>query len=232
MASGQCIYFMLIKKIAHFFISKGTKQSIILSLKGVHMKNMFALVFALSFTSMLQAEEYCSRANGVQTCSKTISYSVDSNVDANNCEFFIEGFAEGSWTHSGSSSRWVEAKLRVDKKSLENHQDGEVLAAGIYSAGTFFTGTAQGNLYTVGITFEQSPRANEARPVKDFAFFVDVKRSNGNVDRLWVKNGNRDFTMNSVFGNFPVYEQSLGSGTMFWVQGASPIFNQAKACRR
>ncbi|MEO5667074.1 MAG: hypothetical protein ABIR96_03355 [Bdellovibrionota bacterium] len=159
------------------------------------------------------------------------------DYDANHCEFYVNSFGMGDWAHNGTSLAWIDAYLSVDALNLETRQGGRVLEVGLYTAGNIFVGDSVDNeagYYHVGMTFTHIvPGAKgTARPLGDFAFFVDVQRAGGDIDRLWLKGSAGNFTLPQVYDPYPRVQQSLGSGFISWVEGASPIYDQKNACRR
>ncbi len=196
------------------------------------MRNLLVTAVLFSFCSPVFADDCRWGGATSQICKKEIPYVVTHNYAANNCEFYVDSFAEGSWSHNGSNAQWIEASLKVDIASLEEALNGKVLAAGLYSEKNYFYALqSNSGVYRVGMTHQLIPNAQDARPLGSFAFFVDVKREGGSLDRLWLTNAEENFTKESVFANADTTTQSLGSGTLQWVAETSVIFNQAKACR-
>lgn len=165
------------------------------------------------------------------------AYRTSKEVDANHCEFYVNAFGLGSWSHGGFSQSWIEAYLSIGKLN------GKVLGAGAYvelrdqDTGRVFDGAFFGNFLdpryaVVKLTyFANADQARRNLSIQRFAFFVDLREDKGAVTRYWISNQGRDFTVREVTHEFPFFEKSIGSGTVRYVEGPSPIFYQKNACR-
>jgi len=166
-----------------------------------------------------------------------LSYTVSINRDALNCEFYVDSFAKGNLSHGSAYRSWVGADIKTQRevlsagmyakmKSINNGQDiegyflGDMLSDKAYKIQLNYEWTEQG-VYVIARNFE----------LDHFAFFVDVRRDDSSVHRIWLKNGNQDFTMESVFGHYPTYERSIGLGMVSYVLDPSPVYNQKHNCR-
>lgn len=201
------------------------------------LKAILASSALFAAASALAAPQSCQWTNDHQNfCSNDYAVAVTHDYDARNCEFYVNSFGKGGWSHNGVTVEWIDSYVQANVDSLERAQGDKVLDAGLYTAGRTFLGSpvvGQAGYFHVGMTFNQSvPTGAGPLPLEDFAFFIDVKRVGGAIDRLWIKNGTRNFDLAGVFNNYPTSEQSLGSGRILWVEGNSPIFAQKAACGR
>jgi hypothetical protein len=175
---------------------------------------------------MVQNEAWC------------LAYDVTVNADATSCELRVEGFGDGHMGHYGIPFDWYVAYLRVGAT------DGEVLNAGLWArvhdnlAGTdaevFALGLPLGDgLYRAGlphlITGFQSMQAADVR-LDAFAFFVDVRRADGNVERLWISRGGANYTLADAFGAGATTEY-IPYGHLDWAPAGAGVLESNRACR-
>ena len=78
----------------------------------------------------------------------------------------------------------------------------------------------------VGVSF-QVPFSE----IGEFASFLDIKRANKRIDRVWLNNGPCNFMLADLC-NHTVNDDSHGASSLYHVAEASPLFNQRRACRR
>lgn len=175
----------------------------------------------------------------------TEEYEIDRNLNADHCEFYVNGFLDingyylFSWHH-------IKSFISVNEEDLVAKQNGKVLNVGMLANGkTIIMGKKFQPAYYL-IETKLLPLENNGtggyRPgpefkLKTFAYFLDVQRADGNIDRLWLKNGDEDFRWPDVFDNHAkqTVDEEIGRGSAFAlrndVKDASPIFNQLKACK-
>jgi hypothetical protein len=170
-----------------------------------------------------------------------IDYEPDFNYDATNCEFYINGFGRGNFSHGGASAEWLEAYLSVPRQV----QEGEVLNVGIWTAyrscdkvadcfslgreistdywrtGFTFASTIPGSAFDYG-SFKND--------VLEFAFFIDVHRPSGNFVRLWQSRGGANFTIQEIFV-VPGYRENYGVTSIEYADESSLIFDTKRICR-
>lgn len=163
-----------------------------------------------------------------------MNYEPASNHSARNCEFFVNSFGKGNWSHNGAYANWVEAYLSVKQ------QDGLLQNVGMLvhykdnaDPSTVKTRISLGreisaNYWRTGFTFEQN--AAYKFTIVDFAFFIDVQQQSGAVDRLWVSNSGANYTMENTF-SVPGYVQGIGSGSVEYANESVVLFNQKKSCQ-
>jgi hypothetical protein len=156
------------------------------------------------------------------------------NWDANFCELYVNGFGEGNSSNDGATVRWLEAYLSVPA------QQGQLLDVAMY------TRAAQGDVITLAVpiapnywrtgftSYRSAPGMGGGPnddPVTEFAFFVDVRRENGEVVRLWQSDHGKNYTMGEVFASPPSGVVGLGNGSVTYASNDSPLFHQRQACR-
>lgn len=164
-------------------------------------------------------------------------YKPAAEFDADHCEFYVNAFGLGSWSHGGFSQSWMEAYLSI------RDLGGKTVGAGAYVElrdqdtgrvfdGAFFGNFLEPNYAVVKLTyFANADQARRNLSIQRFAFFVDVRDTKGSVIRYWISNHGRDFTIREVTHEFPYHEKSIGSGMVRYVEWPSPILNQKSACR-
>ncbi len=174
---------------------------------------------------MAHNQEYC------------FAYRVDAQVDADSCEFFLEGFGDGYVGHYGIPFRWMLAYLRV------HPQDGELLNVGMYTryrdldtgkAGERFSLAIreQDNLFRAGFAYliaqVQSQQGCNYQ-VDEFAWFIDVRRPSGQVVRLWQSRHGNNYGMDDAF-SLPVSVESIPYGNIRWSNASSTVFEWREDC--
>ncbi len=198
---------------------------------------MFKILASILLISNFASAGVCVWTGGTNPniyCVPSFKYEIQDTFNANNAEFYINSFGSGIWDHNRNHAKWIDSYVSVDVKSLVTNQGGEILNVGLKMGEHFYTGVAVANepgYYHVGVTYEHSRYAAPI-PLQDFSYFVDVKRADGKVERLVVKNGPQDFNLLDVMGSYPVDHQYLGAGLIQWVKAdsESPIYNQRRAC--
>ncbi len=176
-----------------------------------------------------------------------VGYALTSNHKANHCEFFVNGFGAGQWAHNSAFREWIEAYVSVDARSLVDDQGGRIQNVGMYvKYEGLNAATEGGEALFLGdeiepayyrLEFRTSDNLHTGfevvairRNITQLAFFVDVERQNGAVDRLWLTNGQKDFTMSAIFDGHATHVKGLGAGAIHYVLEDSPIFQQKHAC--
>lgn len=167
-----------------------------------------------------------------------VDYDVDAQYDATYCELYVDGFGDGYLGHYGIPARWLVGYLRVGP------HDGELLGAGMYTRYHARDGGAPGErwsfgqeiepgLWKVGFSYLVTGFQGVA-PVdvvaEQVAFFIDVRRANGRVVRLWQSRRGANFAVADVFAP-GVIAQSIPYGTMAWARDDSVVFESRAACR-
>lgn len=172
---------------------------------------------------------------GVQTWSAASAYypscvewepAVD--ADATNCELYVDGLGKGQWSHGGATLAWLEAWIKVQGV------EGQVLGVGMWvePAGggdvwSYGTETQPGTWLTGFTTVKSSDGTNTS--VKQMAFFLDVRRMNGEVHRLWLSGGGANYTVAGTFVA-PGWVTGIGSGSIEYAPESAPLFDQKHVC--
>ena len=173
--------------------------------------------------------------DGVQTWSAAsatypgcVEWAPQQNLDANNCELYVDGLGKGQWSHGGATLAWLEAWIKVS--SL----DGQVLGVGMWvepggggEVWSYGTETQPGTWLTGFTTVKSSDGTSTS--VKQMAFFVDVRRSTGAVERLWLSGGGANYTVESTFAK-PGWVTGIGSGSIEYADESAALFDQKHAC--
>ena len=183
----------------------------------------------------------------------SLPYSPSKDLSANNCEFYVNGFGDGTeHVYAAVGGNLYEAWLRINTKQLFS-QYQKVLNAGAYFRYTEQSSelpepTLRESLVTATpVAGEQgyfridfrynwhNMNKETSRVIHNFAFFVDVESSANEAIRFWLTNGSRDFTVSEIFDNYPltnIISSGPGLRTMRYIENFSnsPIFNQRKVC--
>ncbi len=183
-----------------------------------------------------------------------LPYSPAKNVRADSCEFYVNGFGDGTeHVYAAVGGNLYEAWIRIYQSQLFSRYS-KVLNVGGYfryteqlsetpnptlreTLVTATPVTGESGYYRVDFRYNWHNMNKETlRTVHNFAFFVDVEGTEGEVTRFWLTNGPRDFTVSDVFDNFPL-TSIVNSGpdlrSMRYVENysPSPIFNQRRVCK-
>jgi len=163
-------------------------------------------------------------------------YAPAVHYNANSCEFYVDGFGSGSFSHNGASASYLEAWLKV------RPQDGTVVGAGMWSRlvntngvvtermsfgtetqpGTWKTGTTTARSIMGSGSFNLTAQAA--------SFFIDVRRNDGAVHRVWLSRGGQNFDVAQTF-SVPGYVENRGVGSIQWAHDSAAVFDQKRVCQ-
>ncbi len=176
-----------------------------------------------------------------------LKYNIRSAADANNCEFYVNAFGMGHWSRQSVYRNWMDAYLSVNAADLVSKQRGRIVNVGMYAAwkglnprtadgaGLFLAREIEPAYYQVRFLFDENDHGEVItelrRRVESFAFFIDIERTDQQVDRLWISQGGANFTIAAVVHGYPTVVKSLGNGMMTFVEGNSPVYAQRAACK-
>jgi hypothetical protein len=161
----------------------------------------------------------------------------DAHRDAVGCELVVDGFGDGYVGHYGIPFEWLVAFLRVGDVG------GEVLDVGMWSrfrdrsSGQWHEHQSLGRevepgLWQAGLQDHAAAFMGPGfvRDVEAFAFFVDVRRPSGTVERLWQSQRGRNFSLADAFALSPT-TQSIPYGSIRWAHDDSAVLATRRACR-
>lgn len=177
-------------------------------------------------------ESWTNHYGGTETC---LAYAVDAHYAALHCELYVDGFGHGYEGHYGIPNDWVESWVVVGP------QQGQVLNVGQF---TRYTDNSSGQVgerlslgsqvdgkWKAGFTFvTASQGGGYSYAVQKVAFFVDVRRPDGKVVRLWQSKGGADYSWDDAFGAGTT-PQSIPYGNVQWANDGAVIFDTRRACR-
>lgn len=179
----------------------------------------------------------------------TLQYRVTANSDAKDCEFYVNAIGKGAFSRGPVFQRWLEAYISVDEAALVARAGGAVENVGMYVQNRDVNDTSTGReglylgsriepaYYRVKMTYDQNHVQGGGgviavrREIQSLAFFLDLRRSDGSIERFWLKNGTRDYTIDVIFEGQPLKHTPTGAGEVGFVE-AGPVFNQKMACIR
>ena len=143
------------------------------------------------------------------------NYSPMFNYDDENCEFYVDNYHNGRHQESYGIANWYDFIIRVLTK------DGEVLNAGMWVSydeeglgkesgrekcrhESFLSGTKkQDDYWSIRYLYHSHWYRYQASGghiyhTKEFAFFVDIKRPNGDIVRLWQSRRGKNYTLGNI----------------------------------
>jgi hypothetical protein len=181
------------------------------------------------------------------------AYDVNVEREARPCELYVDSLGIGHFRYLESQQQFLDAYLRVNEHELVDLQGDHILTAGAavevrsitaalgddgkpaldmldFGEKVFAERIGPGS-YQLRFAFEERSHPQRfLKELKSVAFFVDVKRDVGRVERLWLRHGGANFTMDAVFGDKPGSEMSIGIGAVRYPPNDSPIYAQKHAC--
>jgi hypothetical protein len=164
-----------------------------------------------------------------------LPYQLDAQYDADHCEFHVDGVGSGYVGHYGIPFEWLLAYLAVPA------QDGEVLAAGVFTRYHDTTTGQPGQRFSLGrqvspgvwetgFAFDVNyPSRSFHDTIDDFAFFIDVRRPAGTVVRLWQSRGGANYHWDDAFGSLTTSE-SIPYGNIQWANDSSTVYESRRSC--
>lgn len=160
------------------------------------------------------------------------------NFNANHCEFHIDGTYGHSFARAGDSEDSLTFYFYINRPALAGEQGGQVRLLGAFvkyedrgegEERTHFlwTETNELRLSVTSMHAFAMPRPVHSE-LLEFAFFLDVERSDGIIDRLWLKNGEANFRGSDISNRIG---ESFGPNVRYYIAESSPIFYQKQACK-
>jgi hypothetical protein len=162
----------------------------------------------------------------------SLGYVPASNCDANHCEMWVSAITGETFAHSGAYNDTLRFSFGVDRESLVERQGGQVLTLGAYvhepAGDSLVKAVGDELLLCVAVAVPFQVPFSE---IGEFAFFLDIKRADTRIDRVWLNHGPCNFMLADL-RNHTVNDESHGASSLYHVAEASPLFNQKRACRR
>ncbi|MBW2732124.1 MAG: hypothetical protein JRH20_06995 [Deltaproteobacteria bacterium] len=167
-----------------------------------------------------------------------VEHHVGPQYNADHCELYVDGIGHGYMAHYGIPNRWLEAYLKVGP------QHGDVRAVGMFSRArnqetgeidprvTFARQVSSDTWQTGLITLRSNVMRQEgfAYDIETLAFFVDVRRPNGELARLWQSRHGANYSMSDAF-SLPTSMKSIPYGNIQYAHPDAAIFDAQRACR-
>jgi hypothetical protein len=164
-----------------------------------------------------------------------VDYPLPASFDANFCELWVNALGWGNWSHSGTTLEWLEAYVNVGAIDggvrhvgmWVRASDGQGAVSEHFSLGS----SIEPGYFKTGFTFTHTGPGSPGLSlvVEAFAFFVDVERPSGAVERLWQSAAGANYTAEAAFA-IDGWVISLGSGTVEYADESVGLFDQKKAC--
>lgn len=216
-----------------------------------------AITFCLGFNL---AECYAAPSNTFDwdEVPVAINYTIAKNLKASNCEFYINAFGDGTESRYHSiGSQLYESWISTDTKTLEGVMQAKILNVGAwfdYIEQTSETPVPEARdavviaqavenetaYYRLDFRYHLHNMAKTtARTINKFAYFIDLRRRNGAIDRLWLTNflrqEDKDFTVAEVLGSYRMSQlvnHGPGLRSVRYIEhfSDSPIYDAKKSC--
>ncbi|MCA9547409.1 MAG: hypothetical protein KC613_23560 [Myxococcales bacterium] len=160
--------------------------------------------------------------------------ALDAQFDANHCEFYVNALGRGQFSQAQANEQWLEAWI-----SVAPDQDGQVIDVGLFAQWTedgqayegFVLGTlVEPNYWRSGLVTWSNAHGIR-REVSAVAFFIDVQRPDGAVERLWHSGGGANYALADVYAT-PGYRLNIGSGSIEYADEQGALFDAKRACGR
>jgi hypothetical protein len=155
------------------------------------------------------------------------------NLNADNCEFYVDGIAEAYMYFDGRHIY----KMSVELVSLRPGQNlggwvrfrdrasgivGEALLEGVPSF--------NGSKWTLEFDIEGVVVENHfSRDILEFAFFADTIDANNELVRSWISNRGRNYSWKETMTE-PTYVIRDGQTEMRWADFRAKVFDQKRVC--
>ena len=195
----------------------------------------FDLAPSLASDPCAEYERWDDRYGGGAACP---DYQIDEQFDASNCEFALQGLGDGYEGHYGIPFRWVEATLWIGQT------DGEVLNAGLYVAYQDHSDATSGQRWIFGRPNEDGSMqtgfnylftgymgsGSYRYTIERFAFFLDVLRPDGAVQRLWQSRQGQNYDWSDAF-SLTTDTHYIPYGRIEYANRDAVVFDGLRACR-
>lgn len=169
--------------------------------------------------------------------SACLTYDVESEAQATHCELWVDGFGDGRMAHYGIPYDWAVAYLRTGST------DGEILNVGSFfrfhdratgeSGERYVLGEkVTSTVWKAGLPYRLAQFQGIAErdlQIDDTAFFMDVRRPSGMVERLWEDRGGQSYAWSDIFALPPELE-AIPYGSLRWAHRDSPIYEPRRRC--
>ncbi len=164
-------------------------------------------------------------------------YQVSADYDATNCEFYPTRVSDVQTGHYGIPEYWLEASLDTSSTA------GDVAGLGIYVEYLDRSDNTEQHAWIFGV--QKSPRtwltgfdylatiypdAGHRYEIHSFAFFMDQRRSDGSIVRLWLSRGGANYTWDDAFGA-STHMRYIPYGRAYDADSSAPVFDGAWSCR-
>ncbi len=168
-----------------------------------------------------------------------VDYDLAGEYDANHCEFHVDALGLAYEGHYGIPLRWVFAYLQI------NTLEGTVVNAGQFTRYFDLVTGAEEVRYSmgreltpgrwrVGFTYEKVVYAGSLMPtidaqLRELAFFIDVRRADGTVVRLWQSRGGQNFPFSDIEAHLGSPE-SIPYGNVRMATADALVYDARDAC--
>ena len=180
------------------------------------------------------------------------AYDLDGELEATHCEFYVDSLGVGEIHNMDHESRFLDVYFRVNEKEISELQGETILAVGaVMKARSYgavedhgkplldvldfvdrvFATRVAPSSWQLRYTFEERQRPQTwLKEVAGLAFFMDIQRGNGKIQRLWARSHGDFFPVDGLFQSDPGTEMSIGIGKIRFPANDSVVFLQKQAC--
>ncbi len=184
------------------------------------------------------------------------TYEIDAELEAEHCEYYVDSLGIGELTSGARQGRFIDLYFRVNEHELVDLRGETLLAVGaVVNARSFTAETERVGLTTKGaldvLEFVERIYASRVAPgswqlryhfeerrepqlwfkeAKGLAFFLDVQRANGRIERLWIRDQRGFFPLDGLFLGDPGSEAWVGIGRIRFPSAESPVYRLKAGC--
>lgn len=154
------------------------------------------------------------------------------DVNADNCEFYVDGIAESYSYVSGyhQYKMWVELVSLRPEQSLGGWVRYRDRESGIVGEVAIQALAAANNRWLWEFDIEGVvSEAHFARDILEFAFYSDSKGPNDESVRSWISNRGRNFSWKETLTE-PTYVVRDGQTEKRWADSRARVFDQKRVC--
>ncbi len=194
-----------------------------------------------SFVTKIALCAICALAGSTVLAPVSASANVI-HVNANNCEFYVDGVASLYLYNMAWSRRIMHSEVVALDPNIEHL--GQWIR---------YRDTATGDVHTTEVAASQDTSFVYLSPEKwaidfeysgtnfsnsgslfhfdilDFAFFAEKTNERGETLRTWISNDGYNFSFSNVFAP-PTHTSGLGRGSIVWSDQKKSVFNQKRSC--
>jgi hypothetical protein len=157
------------------------------------------------------------------------------DYDARNCEFYINNLGTENRHYGGAG---FDESVFVTYVSVNEHDLVTLQGGSINKVAVLANGHDVWEATKIEPTYYEirhrllyaTPTELEHYELKDFLYFIEVKRADGSLDRLWLKDIDRHFAWPDAYSLYPQKTTYNGANYNSYVLDPSPLYRQKHSC--